>query len=117
MAPDWSEEECIALINSKISLNSQKLLLPTMKEIVEREIELFNENMRLLKNSISGQEAFLSQVISDYNGTTLADEESFLSYCAELKIRIELLKIQLYYMEDFARMKVSMERLAISLPK
>lgn len=120
-APDWSTDETIALINSKVSTVNQQILLTSMREILDRELQLFADRIRGLQNLIDFQEAHLKQIIADYPETgmvpTPEDEENFVAYCASAKVQIELLKIQKIHEEDLNHLLLAINRLTISLPE
>lgn len=120
-APDWSRDESIATLNSKISIQSQWVLLTTMRSILDRDIELFAERVSQLQDALAFEERNLARAISEYPmpGTTSPpdEEENFVSYCATIKVQIELLKLQKFHVEDFNRIRHAMIQLANSLPK
>jgi hypothetical protein len=116
-APDWTKDECIAAVDSKVSPENQKLLRITMRNILEGETSNFKDYMRNLRVIISDREVFLQRAIAEYTPDSSVDEVNFITYCAEIKAQIELLKIHLYYQEDLLRIHLSMNRLTISLPE
>lgn len=120
-APDWTTGGTIALINTKISTANQRILLTTMRAMLDRESELFSERIRSIQEIIAFNEESLRRDIEAYPETggvaSPEEEENFVSYCAAKMAQIELLKIQLFHKEDLNHVRLSINRLVISLPK
>jgi hypothetical protein len=120
-APNWDVDETVALINSKITTTNQRMLLTNMRSILDREAELYSERIRNLQDMINFCEESLRRDIEAYPETegvpSPEEEENFVSYCATKLVQIELLKIQLFYKEELNRVRLSINRIVISLPK
>jgi len=117
LAPDWTKDRSLVAINVKISPENQKLLLITMRNILERDASDFKNYIQKLNDTIEFREASLLQAITEYEPGTLEEDEYFVNFCAEQKIKIEILKIELFYREDLLRKQLSLNRLTISLPQ
>jgi len=116
ITPNWQTDTQIAAINSHISYDNQRELMVVIHNVIEAQSRTFEGQLRKLNSLLEMHNLNLDWALKQHVRNDYEQESSLVAYCGNTKAQIELLKVQIFHLEELQRINETVRKLAESVP-